>query len=307
MAVIEVSDLRRKRGETQAIDGISFQVEAGQIFGLLGPNGAGKTSTIEVLEGLEKPDSGSVRVFDQDMATNSARVKQRIGVQLQTTGLPRYLTVAETLSLFASLYERDLTDRIPDILDRLGLQPVSGRLNSRLSGGERQRVALALALVNDPEILFLDEPSAGLDPHARRDLWGIISELRSGGKSVFLTTHDMHEAEHLCDEVAIMNAGIVVAQGTVTALIAAEAKEQPIWMEADGSRPPSDFPEDVPGVSRLLPEEDGILIYSTDPMATMTSLLDRRRQGKVSFASLQVKSASLEDVFLRRTGRRLEP
>jgi ABC-2 type transport system ATP-binding protein len=306
MAVIEVRDLVRRRNDALAVDCVSFDVAAGQIFGLLGPNGAGKTSTIEVLEGLDPPDSGSVRIFGEDVTSASARIKERIGVQLQTTGLPRYLTVHETLDLFASFYASRPEHRVGPLVERLGLQDVQSRLNSRLSGGERQRVALALALVNDPEILFLDEPSAGLDPHARRELWSIIREWQAGGKTVFLTTHDMHEAEYLCDRVAIMNTGRIVAEGGVRELIAAQEVEQAIWVQADGVPLAEDLEKVVSAVSRTLRDESGVMIYTTDPMATMSSLLDLRSRGELAFASFQLRTASLEDVFLRQTGKRLE-
>jgi len=316
MAAIEVHELVRRRGEVLAVNGISFTVGAGRIFGLLGPNGAGKTSTIEVLEGLASADSGSVRILGREMSTSSQAIKQLIGVQLQTTGLPRYLTVYETLDLFACLYskpeagnqKRETTGASIDrLIARLGLETLRRRLNSRLSGGERQRVALALALVNDPEILFLDEPSAGLDPHARRELWAIIREWQSGGRTVFLTTHDMHEAESLCDDVAIMNEGHIVAQGTVGQLIESAKVEQAIWVQADGAPLRDDVALAVPAVSRTLWDSEGVLIYTTDAMATMASLLELRGQGEIAFASFQLRTASLEDVFLSRTGRRLDP
>jgi len=303
MPAIEVRDLVRRRRGIEAVRGISFSVERGEIFGLLGPNGAGKTSSIEVLEGLERPDEGSVQVLGLALPAEASQVKERIGVQLQVTGLPRYLTVSETIDLFGSFYRRRVL-KTEHLIERLGLDPVTRRLTSRLSGGERQRVALALALVNDPEILFLDEPSAGLDPHARRELWAIIREWRSEGKTVFLTTHDMHEAEALCDRVAIMNEGTIVASGLVRTLVAS-ATEQAIWVEADGVQLGEGF-ETVSAVSRVLRDEDGVLIYSTNAMETMASLLDLRARGELQFASLQLRTASLEDVFLRTTGRRLE-
>lgn len=312
MAILEVHDLVRVRrtgaAAVRAVDGISFEVEAGEIFGLLGPNGAGKTSTIEVLEGLDLPDSGSVRVFNLDVVTHAAEIKQRIGVQLQSTGLPKYLTVFETLDLFASFYRGSHHVSLDSLLDRLGLQEKRTRLTSQLSGGEQQRVALALALVNDPEILFLDEPSRGLDPHARRELWDIIREWQSAGKTVMLTTHDMHEAETLCDRLAIMDRGTFVAEGRVVDLMRAHQDEQAIWVEANGHRPLShDLARSLPAVTRAAWEDNGAMLYSTDATSTMATLLDLRRQGALSFSSLQLRPASLEDVFLKVTGRRLEP
>jgi ABC-2 type transport system ATP-binding protein len=311
MAIIKVEELVRRRGDVLAVDGISFSVQAGCIFGLLGPNGAGKTSTIEVLEGLDQPTAGSVQVLGHDVTTDAAEIKERIGVQLQTTGLPRYLNPYETLDLFASFYKGRPSDRVAPLLTRMGLDGVRRRLNSRLSGGERQRLALALALVNDPDILFLDEPSSGLDPAGRLELWAVIREWQSGGKTVFLTTHDMHEAERLCDEIAIMDEGRIVAQGSVASLIQSEEAEQAIWVEAEfpsenGTTHWVDLGATLAGVSRTLPDGNGVLVYTTDAMATMSNLLDLRHRGEISFASFELRTPSLEDVFLRRTGKRLE-
>lgn len=305
MAIIAVRDLIRRRGKVSAVKGISFDVQAGHIFGLLGPNGAGKTSTIEVLEGLDSFDAGSVTLFGENVVQGAKGIKARIGVQLQTTGLPHYLTVYETLDLFASFYDSKRVTPLAPLLTRMGLDGVRGRVNSRLSGGERQRVALALALLNNPEILFLDEPSAGLDPHARRELWTIIRDWQGDGKTVFLTTHDMHEAESLCNEVAIMDEGLIVAQGTVQHLIGSESIEQAIWVQANTVPLRPDLETALPAVSRTLWETEGVLIYTTDAMATMAKLMELKRRGEITFASFQLRTASLEDVFLRRTGRRL--
>jgi ABC-2 type transport system ATP-binding protein len=305
MSLIEVRDLVRRRGDVLAVDDLSLTVGAGEIFGLLGPNGAGKSSTIEVLEGLEVPDSGSVQVFGLDVRTASAEIKQRIGVQLQSTGLPRYLNVFETIDLFASFYGAR-AQPVKPLLDRMGLAHLARRRNSRLSGGERQRVALALALVNDPDILFLDEPSTGLDPQARRELWGIIREWRRQGKTVFLTTHDMHEAEALCDEIAIMDEGRIVVQGTLAELIGEEKEEQAVWVEANGVALPSNLEYLVPTVLRSVSELDGALLYTKDAGATIQRLLHLQKVGSAEFASVQIRATSLEDVFLRHTGHRLD-
>lgn len=306
MAIIEVQDLVRRRGNVDAVAGVSFSVQAGEIFGLLGPNGAGKTSTIEVLEGLDSFDSGSVRVLGRDVATEPHAIKERIGVQLQSTGLPRYLNPAETLDLFASFYKSCSMESPRVLLERVGLDGVAHRLNSKLSGGERQRLALALALVNDPDILFLDEPSASLDPSGRRDLWAIIREWQSRGKTVFLTTHDMFEAERLCDRVAIMDGGRIVAEGSVPSLLSSEEVEQAIWVEENGMPLGNDLGALLAGVSRTVPAKDGVLIYTSDAMKTIGDLMQLRMRGEVAFSSFQLRTATLEDVFLRSTGRRLE-
>jgi ABC-2 type transport system ATP-binding protein len=306
MAIIEVENLVRTRGEVQAIAGVSFLVERGEIYGLLGPNGAGKTSTIEVLEGLDSFDAGAVTVLGKDISAEPQAIKERIGVQLQTTGLPRYLNPRETLELFASFYSSPSLQYPVGLLKRVGLEHVGRRLNSKLSGGERQRLALALALINDPEVLFLDEPSAGLDPSGRRDLWAIIREWQAGGRTVFLTTHDMAEAERLCHRVAIMDHGRIVAEGSVTSLLASETVEQAIWIEQDGQPVRDDLEEVLTGVSRMVAAKNGVLIYTADAMRTIGDLIALRSRGEVDFSSFQLRTASLEDVFLRRTGRRLE-
>lgn len=306
MAIIEVEDLVRHRGDIEAVAGISFSVERGEIFGLLGPNGAGKTSTIEVLEGLDAFDSGSVKVLGRDVSLEPQAIKERIGVQLQSTGLPRYLNPCETLELFASFYKASATQKPYDLLQRVGLERLGRRLNSKLSGGERQRLALALALVNDPDLLFLDEPSASLDPSGRRDLWEIIRGWQTGGKTVFLTTHDMSEAERLCDRVAIMNEGKIVAEGSVPSLLATEDVEQAIWVVEDGRPLGTNLGSLLQGVSCTVPAKDGVLIYTADAMHTIRDLIALRDRGEVAFSSFQLRTATLEDVFLRTTGRRLE-
>jgi ABC-2 type transport system ATP-binding protein len=305
MSLVEVRDLVRRRGDVLAVDHLSLTVEAGEIFGLLGPNGAGKTSTIEVLEGLEMPDAGSVSVFGIDVRSGASDIKQRIGVQLQSTGLPRYLTVFETIDLFASFYG-SRAQPVQPLLDRMGIAHLARRKNAKLSGGERQRVALALALVNDPDILFLDEPSTGLDPQARRELWTIIRQWRREGKTVFLTTHDMHEAETLCDEIAIMDAGRVVVQGTLHDLIGEQKDEQVVWVQANGVALPSNLELLVPSVVRAISEQDGALLYTDDAPATIRRLLDLQKTGSANFENVQVRPTSLEDVFLRHTGHMLE-
>jgi ABC-2 type transport system ATP-binding protein len=188
----------------------------------------------------------------------------------------------------------------------MGLTHLAGRRNSQLSGGERQRVALALALVNDPDILFLDEPSTGLDPHAKRELWNIVTQWRGKGKTVFLTTHDMHEAEALCDEIAIMDAGRIVVQGTLGELVGEQKEEQAVWVQANGVPLPTNLEDMVPSVLRAVTEQDGALLYTNDAGATIRRLLDLQKVGSADFAGVQIRATSLEDVFLRHTGHRLE-
>src|SRR5437667_5488035 len=205
MPALTVDNLIKNYGAIRAVDGISFRVEKGEVFGMLGPNGAGKTTTVEILEGLRAADAGRAEVLGIDVRRDGARVKEQIGVALQTATLMPNLTAWELLDLFGSFYARALP---PDeLLERLGLEEKRNSLVQTLSGGQQQRLSVALALVNDPQLVFLDEPTTGLDPQARRSLWEVVEEMRAAGKTVMLTTHYMEEAERLCDRVAIMDHG----------------------------------------------------------------------------------------------------
>ncbi len=211
--VIRSADVRKTYGEVHAVDGVSFEVRRGEVFGLLGPNGAGKTTTVEMLEGLRKPDGGQLEILGIDAVGQPDALKERIGVTLQTAELYPKLTVVEVLDLFRSFYARTLpTDQLIDFLDLGERRKAQTR---ELSGGQRQRLAVALALVNDPEVVFLDEPTTGLDPAARRSLWDLVERLREQGKTILLTTHYMEEADHLCDRLAIMDHGQILEMGTV--------------------------------------------------------------------------------------------
>ncbi len=222
--VIRVSDVRKAYGDVQAVDGVSFEVRSGEVFGLLGPNGAGKTTTVEMLEGLRAPDSGGLEVLGIDAARDPGALKERIGVTLQTASLYPKLTVVEILDLFRSFYRRSLpTEQLIEFLD---LDERKRAQTRELSGGQRQRLSIALALVNDPEVVFLDEPTTGLDPAARRSLWDLIVGLKAQGKTVLLTTHYLEEAEVLCDRLAIMDHGKVIAMGTVDDLVNTRFKTQ---------------------------------------------------------------------------------
>ncbi len=220
--IVTVRGLRKTYpGGVRAVDGLSFEVQPGEIFGLLGPNGAGKTTTLGLLEGLLQPDGGQVRVLGLDLPAQAAAVRRRIGVQLQRTSLIPDLTVREQLEVFARLYEMPAPRRLAaDLLARLNLTHKAEALPDALSGGQQQRLALALALVNEPQLVFLDEPTAGLDPQARRSLWRLIRELQAQGRTVILTTHYMEEAERLCDRVAIMDHGRLLALGAPSQLTA---------------------------------------------------------------------------------------
>ncbi len=234
-AVIEVRDLVKRYGGIVAVDGISFAVERGEIFGLLGPNGAGKTTTVEILEGLRRADGGSAIVAGVDVTREPYAVKSRIGVQLQATAFPRHLTPLELVTLFASLYGRDVDARAR--LREVDLTDKANAWNETLSGGQRQRLSIATALVNEPVVLFLDEPTTGLDPQARRHLWQLARRIRDRGTTVLLTTHDMDEAETLCDRVAIMDRGKIVRldapRSLIGALLAKGFRKPVIQQQAD--------------------------------------------------------------------------
>jgi ABC-2 type transport system ATP-binding protein len=299
---VRVTDLVRHYGDVRAVDGISFQVRRGEVFGLLGPNGAGKTTTIEMLEGLNKPDSGRAEVLGIDITRQPDQLKQRIGVQLQTAALYPNLSVVELVDLFASFYEH----RRPtaDIIRELGLDERDKALSRDLSGGQRQRLSIALALVNDPELIFLDEPTTGLDPQARRTLWDQIEDLRRQDKTIVLTTHYMEEAEQLCDRVAIMDHGKILEIGTVNELVARHFQERTVRFTA---RPelPDDLLKSLPGVERVTRETDESILYTLDAAQTVGALLRTGDQLGLHGLDMAVRRPTLEDVFIKLTGRAL--
>jgi ABC-2 type transport system ATP-binding protein len=281
---------------------VTFDVRPGEVFGLLGPNGAGKTTTVEILEGLRSPDSGSVRVLGIDVARNPDALKQRIGVSLQTAALYPKLTVAELLDLFRSFYRRGRPAE--DLIEQLDLGEKRNTRTKELSGGQRQRLAVALALVNDPEVVFLDEPTTGLDPAARRSLWDIVRSLQREGKSVLLTTHYMEEAELLCDRLAVMDHGQILESGTVTELVDSRFKERAVrfrQIEGLGDVRLAAFP----GVSTVKHETGDVLLYTRDVPATIGAVLEATEALGIEPQDLAVRRATLEDVFLELTGRAL--
>jgi ABC-2 type transport system ATP-binding protein len=306
---IQVEDLRKRYGTVQAVDGVSFDVARGEVFGMLGPNGAGKTTTVEIVEGLRRADSGRVSVLGFDVAAQPLEVKERIGVQLQTPSLLPRLTVAESLSLFASFFARSRP--VDELLHLVGLEESRNRLTGTLSGGQAQRLSIALALVNRPNIAFLDEPTTGLDPQARVNLWGLVESTREAGTTVLLTTHYMEEAERLCDRVAIIDHGRIVALDTPRRLIEASFSDTAIIFRppargaiADAGGSDLDFGQ-LAGVSRTEHHGDTVTLYSRDVPATMAALLSIAREQGVALEDLHVRGATLEDVFLQLTGRRL--
>jgi len=299
---ISVRDLRKRYADVQAVDGVSFEVRRGEVFGMLGPNGAGKTTTVEILEGLREPDTGEVRVLGLDVAREAVALKQRIGVQLQTAALFPNLTVSETIELFRSFFERSRPTR--ELVEALDLGERRDARTKVLSGGQRQRLSVALALVNEPEVVFLDEPTTGMDPQARRSLWELVRQLAERGTTVLLTTHYMEEAEELCDRVAIMDHGRVLELGTVPELIGRRFREPSVRFD--------DLPDvsaaelgGLPGVTRVV-RDDGVgVLYTSDVASTIGGLLTLTEERGAEPSNLMVRRATLEDVFLDLTGRAL--
>jgi ABC-2 type transport system ATP-binding protein len=300
--VIRVRDLRKSYGDLKAVDGVSFEVQPGQVFGLLGPNGAGKTTTVEVLEGLRAPDSGEVSVLGVDTVRRPDDLKARIGVSLQTAALYPKLTVVEVLDLFRSFYPSGRpTDELVALMD-LGEKRTTRTQD--LSGGQRQRLSVALALVNDPELVFLDEPTTGMDPAARRMLWDVVLGLKSSGRSVLLTTHYMEEAEVLCDRLAIMDHGRILEEGTVDELVTRRFHERAVRFDAI-ERLDDERLGGFPGVTTVKHEDGSVLLYTRDVPATIGAVLAATDSLGVEPTNLAVRRATLEDVFLDLTGRAL--
>ena len=297
---LQLEELVKRYGEVVAVDGLSFSVERGEIFGLLGPNGAGKTTTLEIVQGLQRPDSGRVCVLGLDAASNIRDVKARTGVQLQASSYYEYLTLKEILTLLGSFYPR----RLPpfDLLERVGLQDKAARRVRQLSGGEQQRFALAASLVNDPELVILDEPTTGLDPVSRRDLWTLVQQVRENGATVIVTTHYMEEAEEHCDRLAIINHGRLLASGAPRELVnrieasyavklvtaAPLTGEQ---LQALGNRV-----EAAP----IVTENTCLLRIHNDP-AVLRDLLDEVGLGGAILEQLEITPVTLEDVFIELT------
>ena len=301
-SVIHVADVRKSYGAVKAVAGVSFEVAKGEIFGLLGPNGAGKTTTMEMIEGLHPPDAGEIHVLGMDVRKYSKQIKNRVGVQLQTAALYPQLTVYELLRLFGSFYGR--AQPVERLLDDLELGEKRDAQTKTLSGGQRQRLSVALALINDPEVVFLDEPTTGLDPAARQGLWGIVRRLQGEGRTILMTTHYMEEAEALCDRLAIMDHGQVLEDGTVDEIIGRRFQERGVHFRRTGA-PPEESLRALPAVSRVVYEADEVVLYTSDVPVTIGALLELTSRAHTEPANLMIRRASLEDVFLELTGRAL--
>jgi ABC-2 type transport system ATP-binding protein len=285
-----------------AVDGVSFSVGRGEIFGLLGPNGAGKTTTMEMLEGLTAPDGGELRVLGLNPTRQASAIKERIGVQLQTAALFPQLTVTELVELFGTFYPRSVP--VSKLLDELDLQEKRNARTKNLSGGQRQRLSVALALVNDPELVFLDEPTTGLDPAARHSLWQLITRMKDEGRTVLMTTHYMEEAEGLCDRVAIMDHGRILDAGTVDELVHRRFHERTVRFDRIDALGDATLAS-LPGVSRMAREDGEVVLHTADVAQTIGSLLDAAAAAGTEPANLMIRRATLEDVFLELTGRGL--
>jgi ABC-2 type transport system ATP-binding protein len=302
--VIQVTDLHKSYGDVVALRGVSFEVAAGEVFGLLGPNGAGKTSTIEILEGLRTPDSGQARVAGLDPEKSGRQLKEKIGAVLQSTNLPDKLKVHEALTLFSQFYRRSSRSDTQALLRRFQLEEKRDAFYKDLSGGQKQRLALAMALVNDPEVLFLDEPTAGLDPQVRREMYAIIEELKSEKKTILLTTHYIEEAERLCDRVAIVDSGRIIAQGTPRELKHRSAGTTRI--EVRVARPLRDeLLKSMDGVLDSREFEGTLVMHSSHAPHTIVALVKALEAEGNELQALEMFSPSLEDVFIELTGRRL--
>ncbi|MEA2001223.1 MAG: ABC transporter ATP-binding protein [Actinomycetota bacterium] len=300
VSTIQVRNLGRTYGAARAVDGISFEVAEGEIFGLVGPNGAGKTTTIECLEGLRRPTSGHVRVLGMDPSAERRAVAERIGVQLQESALPSRLRVEEALTLFRSLYRRHL--EVDSLLELLSLTEKRTTAFAKLSGGQKQRLFIALALVNEPEVVFLDELTTGLDPQARRSMWDLVRQIRDRGRTVVLTTHYMEEAERLCDRVMIVDRGRIVAMDTPGALIAALGADTRMVFSAPG--------QDVSSLSRLAAvtrverSDSHVVVYGHgDRFAS--SVIHALEDAEIVFTDFRTEEPDLEDVFLSLTGKEI--
>ncbi len=292
--VVRTEGLHKAYGETRALRGVDLEIEPGGVVGLLGPNGAGKTTLVEILEGLRQPTAGKVSVLDLDPATQGPALKERLGVQLQSTTLPTELTVYESLALFASFYER--TRPVEEMLEVIDLAPQAHQKASTLSGGQKQRLVVGIALIHDPELVLLDEPTSGLDPKARRDLHQVVRDLREQGRTTILTTHYIEEAEHLCDRVLVIREGEIVADGTPFDLVGRSRGSSTIWIAVDGDMDPS--PLLAAGIEPLGEQGAHHKFSTTDPTATILALGDLLRSQGLTLVDLRLKRPTLEDVYL---------
>ena len=289
--ILEVKSLKKSYGKVKAVDDVSFAVREGSCFGLLGPNGAGKTTTIEMMESILDPDAGEI-LYKDEKITHS--FKEKIGIQFQNTSLQEFLTVRETLELFSRLYPKHRP--LEEIIKICTLEEFINRDNRKLSGGQRQRMLLGIALINDPDLLFLDEPTTGLDPHARRNFWSLIDSIRAENKTVILTTHYMDEAEYLCDDIVIMNKGKIIEQGHPKDLLHKHFSEAVIKI------PEALYTAEINNTCKMEKRNGYVEIECQDMNATIRELLDK----EISLSGLSVERRNLDDLFLKLTGSQLD-
>ena len=301
--VVETAALRKEYGSVVALQGIDLLIEGGGVVGLLGPNGAGKTTLVEILEGLRKPTSGRVTVLGLDPTRESRSLKERIGVQLQSTSLPSALTVAETLDLFAAFYRQTLPPE--DILERLDLRSKARHRVETLSGGQRQRLVVGLALIHDPQLVLLDEPTAGLDPTARRSLHSVVRALRDRGRTTIVTTHYIEEAEELCDRVLMIRDGEIVADGSPFELVGRAEGASTIWLAVDGKLDPG--PLLAVGATPQGRQAEHLKFSVPDPSAAILALGDMLRSQGLTLIDLRLKRPTLEDVYMECMGEAAVP
>ena len=301
VAAITADNLRKVYGDTVAVDSIAFEVHEGEIFGMVGPNGAGKTTTIECIEGLRRPDGGSARVLGMDPQRDAYTLREHIGVQLQEAALPDRIKVWEALDLFAAFYRRSVDWR--PLLEHLGLAEKHNAPFSKLSGGQKQRLFIAQALLNDPDLVFLDELTTGLDPRARRAMWDLVRGMRERGKTVFLTTHFMEEAERLCDRVAIMDHGRIVALDTPENLISSLGAENRVVFSTCG-RLDEGLLRAIPGVTRMERVGERVVVHGQGD-GLVSGVVGVLEAEGVRFRDLRTEQPTLEDVFLALTGREM--
>ena len=301
-AVLSVEGLTKRYGKLLAVDGVSFAVHGGETFGILGPNGAGKTTTLEIIEGLRTPDAGRITLFGLDAVRKRRAMQERIGVQLQSQALWPDLTVEETLKTFRALFRRKVP--VEGLLERFSLVDKRRSLVRELSGGQKQRLSVATALVNDPEAVFLDEPTTGLDPQARHSFWDLIRDMQREGKTVIVTTHYMEEAEALCQRVAIMDQGRIMALDTPRQMIRELAFDNTVECSFDGPVERERLLA-LPAVRDVRSEDGAYFLFTNDVSATLAGLMGLTDDNGQRVQGLQVRTATLEDVFISLTGRRL--
>ena len=305
--------IRKAFADVKAVDGLDLEVARGECFGLLGPNGAGKTTTIEICEGLTPPDAGTVELLGLNWAAGAGELRQRIGIQLQETQFPDKLTVEETLRLFRSFFKRGIS--VDESIETAQLEEKRQSRIAGLSGGQKQRLAMACALVGDPELLFLDEPTTGLDPQARRHLWDLVERLKQAGRTIILTTHYMEEAERLCDRVAIMDHGRVIAQGTPQQLIATLGGEDIVEFAVGGAEPGghetsrtivnAELLRAIPGVQSATVDRGLHRLSVSELHVAVPRIFAALRGQGLHLSEFRTHSATLDDVFVKLTGRNL--